>query len=228
MRNPLPIVALLYAGGLVLGRYLPNLPAWLLGISLGLGVVATAFGAVRGRVLVLMIPVVAWTNLAVRTSVLSPNDLRLTLGTAADYVTVRGTLLESPILRVQERGGRVTQRSSAEIEVQSVRRQTGWAPAFGRVVASTPGVVGAEFHSGLEVEITGVIQTPKGPVAPGQFDYRAYLESRGVFHQLRCENTNDWQIVALLAGPPSRAGSVNRPVRALGAGSVAHGLACRG
>lgn len=195
MRNPLPLVALLYAGGLVMAHHIPGPPVWLLAVTLGVGGVAVACASLRKRILLVLVPMVGWTNLSVQTALLSPHDLRTMVGSNAAYVTIQGILMEAPIVRISERGHRVTQRSSAEIRVRAVRRDTEWAPAFGRVNASTRGVLSNDFFSGREVEVTGVIQRPREPIAPGQFNYRAYLESRGVFYQVQCESANDWQII---------------------------------
>lgn len=244
MRNPLSLVAILYAGGLVLGHFIPAPWEWLLAAALGLALLALGFDRlgrdpaplprtlpptlssseqVHGKVcdkgspscprgfphnlsagvafcrrytLVVLLPIAGWANLAVQTAVHSPHDLRKIIGTNAAYVTIRGTLLASPTLRLNERSGRVFPRSSVEIDVAALQDGDTWSPALGRVAATTPGVLGVEFFSGREVEVTGVIQSPRGPMAPGQLDYRGYLESRGVFYQLRSENTNDWRLSA--------------------------------
>lgn len=196
MKTPLSTAAVLYAAGLVLGRYIPAPWQWLLGVSIALALLGLGWGSRRREVLIVLLPMAGWANLAAQTAIHSPHDLRTIVGTNAAYVTIRGALLGAPTLRLNERGGRALPRSSAEIEVSALFDHDRWSPAFGRLVASTPGVLGDNFFSGREVEVTGVIQAPKGPRAPGQLDYRAYLASRGVFHQLRSESTKDWQISA--------------------------------
>lgn len=196
MKSPLSAAAILYGAGLVLGRYLPAPWQWLLGASIALALLGLGWGSRRREVLIVLLPMAGWANFAAQHAIHSPHDLRTVIGTNAAYVTIRGVLLGAPTLRLNERGGRPLPRSSAEIEVSALFDQERWSPAFGRLVASTPGVLGDDFFSGREVEVTGVIQPPKGPAVPGQLDYRAYLASRGVFHQLRTESTKDWQISA--------------------------------
>ncbi len=194
MRSPLPLVALLYAAGLVLGNYLPGRLPVLFAVSFGLGLLALGAESWRRCLLCLWLPLVGWTNFIAHTAPLSPHDLRHLVADRVEYVTLRGTLCEPPALRVSQRRGRVSEHSLVEVQVQALRRGDAWQPAFGRVATSTPGILGDPFFSGQTVDVTGVLRSPEGPVAPGQFDYRAYLNRRGVYYQLRCESTNDWQI----------------------------------
>ena len=205
MRSPLPLVALLYAAGLVFARHFPaRLPGLFL-VSFALILLALLAARWRRIVLCLLLPLVGWTNFIAQTASLSPWDLRRIMSDRIEYVTIRGVICEAPVLRVAERRGRVVEHSVVDLQVQALRRKTNWQPAFGRVTASTPGVFDGAYFSGQTVEVTGVLQPPKGPIAPGQFDYRAYLMFRGIFYQLRCESTNDWQIAANAHGPPASA-----------------------
>ena len=53
------------------------------------------------------------------------------------------------------------------------------------------------------MEISGVIARPPPPLAEGLFDYRDYLQTRGIYYQLKTGSTNDWQLrAAILSTPP--------------------------
>ncbi|MBI4323774.1 MAG: ComEC/Rec2 family competence protein [Chloroflexi bacterium] len=197
MRHPLLMVALFYAGGMVLGRYCPwPVPLTLLfAAGLGLAIVALGKTSWRAGLIGPLLIVTGWTNLCTRTAILSPSDLRLLIREEVEYVTLRGTLLETPTYRIFERGEREERRSLARIEVIALGRSQQWQPAFGRVAASTPGLLGPEFFAGQSIEVTGLLRRPKGPAADGLFDYRAYLQWQGIYRQLQVESTNDWQIV---------------------------------
>jgi competence protein ComEC len=70
-------------------------------------------------------------------------------------------------------------------------------------MVATPGTLPARFFAGQPVEITGVIARPPTPLAEGLFDYRNYLQTRGIYYQLKTGSTNDWQLRAPpLAKPP--------------------------
>jgi competence protein ComEC len=63
------------------------------------------------------------------------------------------------------------------------------------------GELAAEFFRGRTAEIAGVIAYPAKAAAPELFDYRAYLYNTRVFHQLKCDSTNDWRLLSFEAMP---------------------------
>ena len=84
-----------------------------------------------------------------------------------------------------------------------LRRGENWQPAVGEIIVATPGTLSDRFFAGQPVEITGVIARPPAPLAEGLFDYRDYLQTRGIYYQLKTGSTNDWQLaVPSLANPP--------------------------
>jgi hypothetical protein len=150
-----------------------------------------------------LLALVGWTNLASRTAMVSPNDLRALLGDTNAIVTVRGTLTETPHWRITERDGQQTERSVAQVQVTALCRDANWRPATGSIIVTTPGTLAASFFAGQPVEVTGVISRPASPLAEGLFDYRDYLQTRGIFYQLKTSSTNDWQLGATpLIKPP--------------------------
>ncbi len=216
MKRPLIAVVSCYATGLLLAEvFQPPLialfAASFLVLVLVLACRAEAFA--RRRVLVLeklrplllwlFIGLVGWTNLANRIAVVSPNDLRALLGDTNAIVMVRGTLMETPRLRITERDGQPAERSVAQVRVTALHRNAGWQPACGLIAATTPDAPGGNFFAGQPVEISGVIGQPPQPLAEGLFDYRDYLRTRGIYYQLKTSSTNDWQLdAAPLPKPP--------------------------
>src|SRR5208282_14306 len=66
-----------------------------------------------------------------------------------------------------------------------------------------PGTLPGNFFAGQSVEIdNGVIARPPLPLAEGLFNYRDYLQTRGIFYQLKTGSTNDWQLGASSLTPP--------------------------
>ena len=196
MKRPLVPVALCYAAGLLLAEFFhPSLTA-LFFFSFTVLVAALAWSRRRLVLLGPLLVLVGWTNLTSRTAVLSPQDLRVVLGTNAAFVTVRGTLAETPSQRVFERDEQEMWRSLAQVEVAALKRGADWSPVVGRVMTSTTGQLPAEFFSGQPVEITGILTPPAAPVAEGLFDYRAYLARQGIHFQLKVAATNAWQLAA--------------------------------
>jgi competence protein ComEC len=193
MKRPLLPVALCYVGGLLLAEAVqPPL------LFLFVGTFLLLFAALlwnRARPLLLwpLLVAVGWTNLVSRTAIVSPHDLRLVIGTEPVLVTVRGTLEETPSLRLYERGGEVASRALVPLRVTALARQEQWQPAMGRVMVTTRSALPADFFAGREVEITGVLAQPSTPIAPGLFDYRTYLTRKGIYYQLKADGGGDWR-----------------------------------
>src|SRR5439155_15486753 len=124
------------------------------------------------------------------------------VGTNLEFVTLRGTLCDTPSQRVYEHRDRGSWRTLARIHVAAMQRDTHWHPAFGRVAVATPGLLSENFFGGQTIEVTGVIRPPKGPAAEGLFDYRTYLRRQGIYYQLLVESTNDWRTVVTGDCPP--------------------------
>ena len=139
MKRPFVAVVSCYAIGLLLaGIFRPPLVA-LFGIAFAVLVLVLVLEKFRPRLLWLLVAVAGWTNLASRTAIVSPNDLRALLGDASAIVTVRGTLIETPHLRITERDGLQTERSVAQVQVTALRHDANWQPAAGSIIVTTPG-----------------------------------------------------------------------------------------
>jgi competence protein ComEC len=203
MKRPLLAVVSCYTIGLLLGEvFQPPLTA-LFSISFVALALALVAGKLRPFLIWLLLALAGWTNLTSRTAVVSPNDLRALLGDEPAIVVLRGTLIETPHLKIVERDGQETERSLAKVRVAGLRRGENWQPAFGTIIAATPNPLPVNFFSGQAIEMSGVIARPATPLAAGLFDYRDYLQMRGIYYQLKTESTNDWQLRApVLSKPP--------------------------
>ncbi|MBI2946492.1 MAG: ComEC/Rec2 family competence protein [Verrucomicrobia bacterium] len=205
MRGPLPIVAILYASGVVLAHGFELPLTGLFAVAFMFSIGALVFASLRRLLVWPLILLVGCVNLATRTAILSPCDLRALLGGTAELVTIRGVLTERPLQRVYERDQEFRWRTMARVEVKEVFRAGTWQLAFGRVAVSTPGVIGPEFFAGSSVEISGALQPPQSAAAEGLFDYRAYLQTLGIYYQLTVESAEDWRLLRTdksPAGPP--------------------------
>ena len=202
MKRPLVPVALCYGGGLLLAEFSqPSLPVL---FAFAFALLVFALVSPRARLLALwpLIVLIGWTNLISRTATISPHDLRSVTGGSPAIVTVRGRLSETPSLRAFERDEQESFRTLAQARVTSLRHGTNWQPAFGQIVASTPGQLGKDFFVGQTVEITGVLAPPPTPLAEGLFDYRAYLARQGIYYQLKSGSTNDWRLLPPVQSRP--------------------------
>jgi competence protein ComEC len=220
MKRPLLPVALCYVGGLLLAEALqPPLPL-LFGVAFALLIPALLWNRARPLLTWPLLVIVGWTNLVSRTAVLSPHDLRHLLGGAPALVTVRGTLEQTPSLRVYQHGDQETVRSLVPVRVAAMARRDQWQPAHGRIMVTTKAALPDEFFAGREVLISGVLAPPPAPVAPGLFDYRAYLAHQGIHYQLKADGAYDWQV----AEPADRERPFTDRFLAWAQGTLARGL----
>src|ERR1043165_9846337 len=133
MKRPLLLVGVPFAGGVLLGGYVSPPPVLLLSSALTLAVMALARSQARPFLLFPLILLAGWTNLVLHTAILSPHDLRRLLSQQPELATIRGTLRETPSLRIYEHEERDSWRSLAQVDVTAMQRKHELArPATGR------------------------------------------------------------------------------------------------
>jgi competence protein ComEC len=220
MKRPVAAAVAAYGAGVLTGRFL-HTPPWVLEMSTALllaGLLAglllrrrkreiarpTSFQSFPSFPALLLFALLGWTNCALHTAVKSPADLRVLLGDEPALVTVRGTMAETPRLKIVLRGDQEKWRSAVRVCVHEMQRTGGgFEPATGEVMVTTPGVLVGDFFQGQPVEISGVVARPPLPLAEGLFDFRDYLADRGIFYQVKTESTNDWKLLQPhLRSPP--------------------------
>jgi competence protein ComEC len=203
MKRPLAAVVSCYAAGLLLaGIFQPPLAA-LFPISFFILVLALILKKLRPVLICILLALAGWTNLIFHTAVISPDDLRNIIGDQTEIVSVRGILSQSPQIKISERDGEQSEHSLAQVRVSEIRSSDNWQPALGEIVVATPSELPANFFAGQSVEISGVIAHPPPPLAEGLFDDRDYLQTRGIYYQLKTESTNDWHLrEPILISPP--------------------------
>jgi len=202
MKRPLVAVVSCYVAGLLLAEiFRPPLVAPF-AAAFVLLILALFLPRFRPGLVCLLVAFTGWANLAGRMAIVSPDDLRTVLGNEAALVAVRGTLTETPHLKISMRDDQQSERSLAQVRVTALRRSTDWEPAAGLIIVTTPGVLAGHFFAGQPVEITGVIGQPAPALAEGLFDYRDYLQTRGIYYQLKAGSTNDWLLGAAASARP--------------------------
>jgi Domain of unknown function (DUF4131) len=201
MNRPFVAVVLFYAVGLLLGKWLQPPLAALFAVSFF--ILVLILKKFRPFLIYPLLVLVGWTNLIFHTAIISPNDLRSLIGDEPAIVTLRGILTETPRIKIVERDDQEIEHSLAEIKVTEICRNENWQPALGEIIVSTPSGLASNYFAGQNVEISGVVAHPPPPLAEGLFDYRDYLQTRGIFYELKTESANDWQLRApILISPP--------------------------
>ncbi|HEX4350192.1 MAG TPA: ComEC/Rec2 family competence protein, partial [Verrucomicrobiae bacterium] len=185
MKRPLVAVVIAYGTGLLLAEWLhPPLAALLTSVGI-LGAFVLVLKNQRKFLIWPLLALVGWANFTWRASIQSPDDLRVVLGDRPALVTVRGTLVETPRLKILEEKGQEIWRSVARVRVQEMTRTDDFRPVTGEILVVTPGVLGPEFFSGQLVEISGAISRPPMPLAEGLFNFQNYLATRGIYYELQ-------------------------------------------
>jgi competence protein ComEC len=203
MKRPLVAVVSCYAAGLLLAEIFRPPLAALFAISFFILILALVLEKFRPILLCLLLALAGWTNLIFHTAVISSDDLRNLIGNETEIATVRGILIETPKIKISGRDGEQTEHSLAQFKISEIRRDENWRSALGKIVISTPGELPENFFAGQSAEISGVIARPPFPLAEGLFDDRDYLQTRGIFYQLKTDSTNDWRLRApIIQKPP--------------------------
>lgn len=195
MKRPLLPVALFYTGGLLLAMAAQPPVVWLFTASFCLLIPAVIFSKIRMPLFWPLLVVVGWTNMVNRTAIISPQDIRIVAGNEPTIATVHGTLLETPSLRMRERGNEEFYRTLVQLNVAKISLKDSQQTATGKIIVTSKGALPFEFYAGRDVEITGVLTPPQTPIAPGLFDYRIYLERQGVYYQLKANSLSDCRIM---------------------------------
>jgi ComEC/Rec2-related protein len=202
MKHPFAAIVAGYAAGLLLADFFqPPLPA-LFALAFLVLVLALVLEKLRPLLILPLLVLAGWTNLASRNAIVSPHDLRALMGDEPALVTLRGTLLETPSLKIYERNDQESDHTLARVRVNELRRGKNWKPALGTIVVTTPGTLASNFFAGQRVEIFGVLALPPLPVAEGLFDYRAHLRQKGIYFQLKTSSPGDWKLLSTNQTPP--------------------------
>lgn len=193
-------VSMLYAIGICIGDALnPPLPL-LFPVTIILSLAAFLAPSFRQHLLPPLLILTGSLAITLDNSTLCPADLRLHLTGDPVLATARGELLETPAQRSTVDG---KPRWMVRVQVTGLHTNETWASASGVIIASTPGPMPPGLYKGQSVEITGVLQQPDGPVAPGLFDYKSYLRRHRIYFQLRASGAEDWRVLNPIRPPPT-------------------------
>lgn len=202
MKYPLVAVVVCYAAGLLLADSFQPPPAALFAAAFLVLLFVLVFAKLRFYLIWPLLVLVGWTNLVVYNTAISPDDLRTLIGNEAALATVRGTLVETPSLKIYERDGEQTEHTLAKVRVNELRRGANSQPAVGTIIVTTPSALASNFFAGQPVEIFGILGPPPAPVVEGLFDYRTYLRRQGIYYQLKTASLEDWKLLSTNSTPP--------------------------
>jgi ComEC/Rec2-related protein len=203
MKRPLVAVVSSYAAGLLFAKIFQPPLHTLFAISFCILILVLVLNKPRPILIYVLLALVGSTNLSIHTAVISPDDLRALIGNETEIEDVRGILIQTPQIKISRPEGKPAEHSLAQVRVSEWRHGENWHPALGQIIVSTPNALPEDFFAGQTVEISGVIARPPPPLAEGLFDYRDYLQTRGIYYGLKTSSTNDWQLrEPVLISPP--------------------------
>jgi ComEC/Rec2-related protein len=210
MKRPLAWPALLFIAGIMLGDLAPvRFGLWLgAGLALAVGAGALLLSQVRGAhlstrsaVVLLSAAIITAGAAAVtlRTQIVGPNDLRSVVGAEPRIVSVRGRIVEAPYQRFyDDRSRTLTKVKADQLRFDKTEE---WLGVAGTIAVVSRGDPPEHLWPGQHVEITGVLSQPESALAPGLFDYRAYLQLLGIHYHLRADGPQDWQVLGSRSPP---------------------------
>jgi competence protein ComEC len=202
MRRPFVSVAVPYVAGLLLGSVADPPTILALAVLLGMALAALVAWRLRPVLVPALLLIAGWTNLTLHRNIISPLDLRLVTPEDPGWVTLRGRLITTPEERISKSAGREHIRSVSRIAVSLLQDSRGWQPCTGEILVTTPGPSPPGYWRGTTVEVPGLLERPPPPLVDGLFDYRTYLERRGIHRQLKVDSTNDWRCLQRPPTPP--------------------------
>jgi competence protein ComEC len=126
-----------------------------------------------------------------RTQLFMSDDLRTFASSEQRLCRVRG-IVEGEVVVVTPSSTDRVLSSTADshtqfvLVVSAVKNHDTWQSATGRAAVFVRGELPSR-ESGDEVELVGWLSVPNGPMNPGEFDYRAFLESKRILTSLFVE-----------------------------------------
>lgn len=203
MKRPMLPVALVFSAGILLADQVEVSLVPLFAAALALTLLALFRTEARAITLAGAVFFAGWAHFAWRAAVLSPHDLRELVREGPALVNVRGVIAGVPSLRVTERDEEEVWRTLVPVETVEIQMRAGqWERACGVVQTRTKGICLTNLFAGQPVVVTGVVEPPPLPKAPGLFDYRTYLRRQGVHYQLNVESEKDWRVIGITNPAP--------------------------
>src|SRR5262245_63714125 len=96
MKRPMVLAATCYAAGLIVAEYFHPPLRFLFPVTFLVLIGTAGLSRIRPILIWLLVMLTGCTNLAVRTAVISPFDLRVLQGDSVELVSVRGLLTKTP------------------------------------------------------------------------------------------------------------------------------------
>jgi ComEC/Rec2-related protein len=216
MKRPFAWPTLLFIAGILLANVADARFVFWLGVAFTSALAALWFKRERAPFLIFAIIAAGAASLTLRTQIVGPTDLRSIIGAEPRIALVRGSIAESPYQRSNDD----RTRTLTKVKATYVRfnETSPWRAVDGTLAVISRGEPPEHLWPGQEVEVTGVVSQPEPALAPGLFDYRAFLKLLGIHYQLRADGPQDWKVLG------SRSPPAGTRFNAWAKRTLAHGL----
>ncbi|HTS19046.1 MAG TPA: DNA internalization-related competence protein ComEC/Rec2 [Verrucomicrobiae bacterium] len=115
------------------------------------------------------------------TIIFSPIDIARVLELRDQNATVRGLIVTDTEERAAPSGGTYTERIRFCLDVRALQRMGEWTPATGTILVFVSDTNKVErLRYGDLIQFSGVLRVPTSARNPGVFDWRGWLEQRGI------------------------------------------------
>ncbi len=209
VRQPALKAAILYAGGIAVARLyeIPLIPLILVfftvTITALLSVISDRWGKARSLLTASSLFLLGSLTLSLKRDMAPRDDLRRFLDGDRN-VTFIGRVCEEPV----DRG----ERREFIVKADSLFSGQAHLPARGKVLVYSYVRISGRVSLGDRILIGGTVRPPPAPRNPGEFDYRAYLATRGIHAVLYQSRFSRLRIVDKKEGN-SLYGSIIIPLR---------------
>lgn len=132
------------------------------------------------------------------------DDIGNIAGVEPKLIRVRGSLADDPFVRRHPKNDSLVSRPRSDltvvtIAISAVESDGVWQSSSGRARLAVEGTM-PDLHVGDEVEVTGWLSQPAGPMNPGERDYASHLRDDRIRADLRVHHSADG-VVRLSPGP---------------------------
>lgn len=191
--RPLALVACAFAMGIVADSVVSlSLVIWVAFLALIVGFYWIRRTTQNGTALLLLATFAAggaWQY--DQTQLFASNDLRTFASDEQRLCRVRGMVEGEVVVVAPSSADRLLSsttdsHSQFVLVVSAVENNQAWQPASGRAAVFVRGEL-PDRESGDQVELIGWLSVPNGPMNPGEFDYRAFLESKRILTSIFAE-----------------------------------------
>jgi competence protein ComEC len=205
MKRPLTGLAVAYVAGIWIGS-LVGWPAMVLCIAAATLLAAFLF-LQRTRLglvaLLLAIFVAGISSYREAVTISSPNDITCLLEPRDQNVQMQGVIVSDTGNSAIPLNEDDLERRRFELEVTAVEHYGQWQPAVGRVLVFVSEARDAEpLEYGDRITFSGVLRVPPPMRNPGAFDWRTWLERRGIHFTATIRKTDLVRVEAQSQGNP--------------------------